>query len=194
MKRIVALLSLLAWNAWAGGTNFLVSNVPNALTVDSGIKKPLKLVRGVSYHFDVFVSSFYSFLLTTSSSGGSTAGMVTNGVVGFQPLFDGDLYFTPDSNTPDRIYYQSPLEANLGAAIDIFDPPELTAWAATGGFRVAVGNVIGATAVVERATSLAAQDWVPVVTNTSGLTNLILAVPSAASGAWYRVSMTLPQD
>lgn len=192
MKKSILVLLSAAAGAWASGTNFIVSNVPNALTVDAGIKQPLRLVRGTTYHFDVFVSSFYSFLLTTSSSGGSTAGMVTNGVVGFQPLFDGDLYFTPDSNTPDRIYYQSPIEVNLGAPIDIFDPPELVAWTATGGLHAAAGNVIGPTAYVDRATSLTAQDWAPVATNTSGQTNLFLTLPAADSGAVYRLRMTLP--
>ncbi|HOW97542.1 MAG TPA: hypothetical protein P5567_02640 [Kiritimatiellia bacterium] len=192
MKKSIVVLLLAVSGAWGSGTNFIVSNVPNALTIDAGIKQPLRLVRGITYHFDVFVSSFYSFLLTTSSVGGSSAGMVTNGVVGFQPLFDGDLRFTPDSNTPDRIYYQSPIEVNLGAPIDVFDPPELATWTATGGLHAAARNVFGPTAYVDRAASLAAQDWTPVATNASGQTNLFLVLPAADPAAVYRLRMELP--
>jgi hypothetical protein len=192
MKAIILCVMLAASSAWASGTNFLASNVANALTIDGNIQIPLRLVRGATYHFDVFVSVSYQFLLTTSSSGGSTAGMVTNGVVGFQPLFDGDLYFTPNTSTPDVIYYQSPLNSNFGGPIYVSDPPEIVRITTTNGLQVALANVTAGTAVVDRATALAPNLWTPVATNASGLTNMLLTLPPADPNAFYRVRMAVP--
>jgi hypothetical protein len=78
----------------------------------------LTLKRGTTYKFSVTAPG-HPFYISTSDVG-EGAGEYTAGVKNGR-ITSGTLEFTPDSNTPDLLYYQCFIHPNMGYIINITD-------------------------------------------------------------------------
>ena len=84
----------------------------------------LVLTRGQTYTFTMLnVNSVHPFIITESAIGTSTATPWLIGVNNSNAFGNQTLTFTPDSSTPNLLYYQCAVHAQMGADITIIDPP-----------------------------------------------------------------------
>jgi hypothetical protein len=159
--------------------------------MDGTLKKPLVLVRGYTYTFNlVSISSAHPFKFTSSSTGGSGTPVYTNGVTGTPASGTTTVTFHVTEDAPDVLYYQCDVHANLGARIDIKDPPRLEALDVVGEDLVLrVTNLLATTTTVLRASDLTTGVWTTdlVFSATSTGTNLTLSAGPELIGAFLRV-------
>jgi len=80
--------------------------------VDGVEGKELNLVEGITYSFNVSTTG-HPFFITTSSTGGSTAGEITTGQTGAFTQ-NGLVTFQPSTAHPSLIYYQCSFHPNMG--------------------------------------------------------------------------------
>lgn len=91
----------------------------HGFTVDGVQGKELTLIRGQTYEFNVNVPTSHPFYISTDSVGQS-AGVYSQDVTG-NFVTNGVLTFTPDTQTPDTLYYQCNNHANMGWKLNIVD-------------------------------------------------------------------------
>ncbi|KAF0192436.1 MAG: hypothetical protein FD165_1061 [Gammaproteobacteria bacterium] len=91
-------------------------------SVDGEESKELVLTRGVTYAFDVDTDIQHDFYLTTDEIGRG-AGTVTDGVLG-QFTFKGKVAFTPNQQTPGRMFYQCRNHMNMGGLMHVVSEGE----------------------------------------------------------------------
>lgn len=89
---------------------FIVNAVPG---------KELAVVRGEKYKFVVDTGVQHDFYLTTSAAGWG-AGTYNGGVEG-QFIYQGEVSFAPDANTPDLLYYQCRNHKYMGGKIFVLN-------------------------------------------------------------------------
>lgn len=171
---------------------------PLGFSLNGAFKPVLTLVRGQRYEFVASVNNtVHPFKLTTSATGGAGSPIYTNLVTGSQPACSGcgntSFVFAPDATTPDLIYYQCNVHANMGNEIRVVDPPRHTALGLSNGFiGVTFTNAYGTTAAVQRATDLFVGDWVTIQTVTAAPGPVQLALTNDAASHLLRVVTPLP--
>jgi len=84
--------------------------------------KPIVLIRGETYTFDVKTGVTHDFYFTRTAKGWG-AGTYAEGVEG-QFTFDGEVTFTPGVTTPKLLYYGCRNHTNMGGAIHIINKGE----------------------------------------------------------------------
>jgi len=84
--------------------------------------KPIVLVRGETYIFDVKTGVAHDFYFTRIAKGWG-AGTYAEGVEG-QFTFDGEVTFTPGVTTPKLLYYGCRNHKNMGGAIYVINKGE----------------------------------------------------------------------
>ncbi len=92
---------------------------PLGFLVNGQPGKPLVLVRGQTYRFDVRTDPKHDFYLSTRADGWG-GGVYSRGVKG-QFTYRGVVEFTPDEQTPDVLYYQCFNHKNMGGKLIIVD-------------------------------------------------------------------------
>ena len=171
---------------------------PAGFSLNGSFKPVLTLVRGHRYEFVASVNNtIHPFKLTTIASGGAGTSIYTNLVQGAQPACSGcgntSFVFAPDATTPDRLYYQCNVHANMGNEIRVVDPPRHTQLGFSNGFiGVTFTNAYHTTATVQRATDLFANDWVTIQTVTAAPGPVELAFTNDAALHALRVVTPLP--
>ncbi len=186
-------LCLLLTGVAQGQFEHTVTFTTGGYVMDGTQKKPLVLVRGYTYTFNlVSISSFHPFKFTTSSTGGGGTPVYTNGVTGTPASGTTTVTFDVTGNAPDILYYQCNVHANLGARIDIKDPPRLAALDVAGEALVLrVTNLLAATTTVLRGSDLTTGAWttdlVFSATSTGTNLNLTLSAGPQLFGTFFRV-------
>lgn len=84
--------------------------------------RPLVLVRGKTYKFNVNTPPMHDFYLT-SDPVGAGPGALSEGVEG-NFTFRGTVTFKPSKDTPDLVYYACRNHQNMGGEIHIVNPGE----------------------------------------------------------------------
>ncbi|NOY73713.1 MAG: hypothetical protein GXP14_15340 [Gammaproteobacteria bacterium] len=84
--------------------------------------KPLVLVRGETYTFDVKTGVAHDFYFTRIAKGWG-AGTYAEGIDG-QFTFDGEVTFTPGATAPNMLYYGCRNHKNMGGAIYVTNEGE----------------------------------------------------------------------
>lgn len=82
---------------------------------------PLTLQRGVTYVFQVRVSSLHPFDIKTNSTTGA-GDRYNNGVTG-QGATSTDLTFAVPANAPGQLFYHCETHPAMGGTLTIVDPP-----------------------------------------------------------------------
>lgn len=109
---------------------------PNGYAVNGEQGATLTLIRGVTYEFNLDgVSSFHPFYISTSASGGGS-GEYTDGVTNSMASDGETLTFTPNTSTPDTLYYQCGNHTYMGYKLIIQT-------AASPGMMTFEGNLTG---------------------------------------------------
>ena len=92
------------------------------MVIDGVQGKELVLTRGVTYAFDVETNIQHDFYFTTEEKGWG-GGTITNGVLG-QFTFKGMVAFTPNQETPSRMYYGCRNHPYMGGLIHVINEGE----------------------------------------------------------------------
>jgi hypothetical protein len=100
-----------------GDFNVSAQMSPQEYVINMDQRPVLTLVRGVTKTFSVNTPG-HPFIITTSSTGGPGAAEDVAEVMG-EEVDVGTVTFTPDSNTPDTVYYQCHVHTGMGNVIHI---------------------------------------------------------------------------
>jgi plastocyanin len=100
-----------------GDFNVTARASPQEYVVNGTPRPELTLTRGTTYTFSVNASG-HPFIITTSSTGGPSAPEDVAGVTG-EGAAVGTVTFTPDTSTPDAMYYQCEVHTGMGNAIHV---------------------------------------------------------------------------
>jgi hypothetical protein len=196
MKTTIAVGLLLLNVSLASGQFAYTVTFSGGYAMDGTLMKPLVLVRGDTYTFNlVSVPSFHPFKFTTSSTGGGGSPTYTNGITGTPASGTTTVTFDVTGDAPDVLYYQCNVHANLGARIDVKNPPSIQALSLAGGtVALAVTNLLGAATLVLLASDVAAPAWTTgaVFTATGPATNLTLAVDDLGRRSFFRLEASPP--
>jgi hypothetical protein len=190
-----ALFLVAAVPAGAATNRFAVVNSGFSAYVINGVGNPnLKLVRGITYFFDIAAPGHPFWIKTVQGSG--TANGYTNGVTG-NATQTGTVTFAVPTNAPSLLFYNCEIHSPMTGQLNIEDPP------AVGITRVEIESnlVIRSTGTdalnvrVSGLSDLTSGTWssLPVATSTfsQGTNTTTLAVSSEAV-MFFRVEQTLP--
>lgn len=81
--------------------------------------RPIFVVRGQSYIFQVRTNIKHDFYISRSPQGWG-ASVYTKGIVG-QFTYEGDVSFQPDASTPDKLFYQCRNHPSMGGSIVVLN-------------------------------------------------------------------------
>ena len=200
-KLIIAFFSVTAAAvSFAADKTFTASGGP--YTVNSTAQPILTLVRGKSYLFNAAaVTTTHPFKLTTNSVGGSGTTIYTNNVAGAQPVCSGGgpcqattFIFSPDSTTPDTLYYECNVHQNYGNQIRVVNPPAQTSASllTNGLIGITFTNAYSTTAAVQRATDLFSNNWFTIQTITTAPGGITITVTNDLPVQHFRITTPLP--